>query len=116
LNPLAGIAFGLFTMTQDNIGDNVQYYFLPSWEDAQKFINKLTFMQFKQGNAVTDFGLINFPNPQNKKYYIGLQNDNFRQGINVNVKILAVVVNNKTEDRVEKIPIYTNTRIPINEQ
>jgi hypothetical protein len=116
INPLAGIAFGLFAMTQGNIGDNVIYYFLPSWEDVQKFMSKQTFMQFKQGNAVIDFGLINASNSRNQKYYIGLQNDNLRQGINVNVKILAVVVNTRTEDRVEKTPIYTNTRIPINEQ
>ena len=115
-NPLIGLAFNIFTMSQANIGDNIHYNFLPTWPDAEKFMNKLFFMQFKQGNAVIDYSLMNYANINNQKYYIGLENDNISQGINVNIKILAVVVDNKTENRTEKTPIYSNTTIPIHEQ
>jgi hypothetical protein len=110
------MAFNIFTMSQVNIGDNVHYSFLPTWPDAEKFMNKLSYNQFKQGNAVIDYGLMNYANINNQKYYIGLENDNIRQGINVNIKILAVVVNNKTENRTEKIPVYSNNRIPVHEE
>jgi hypothetical protein len=113
INPLAGLAFGLITMTHANIGENVKYYFMPSWEDAQKFKLGQAFMQFKNGNVVTDFGLMNYATQKNEKYYIGLENDNTMQGIDVNVKILAVVVNNKYKTVIEKEPSYTNKSVPV---
>jgi hypothetical protein len=116
INPLVGIAFGLFTMSQANIGENVKYSFLSNYENAQKFMAGVSYKQFKQGNSIVDFGLMNYASINNEKYYLGLENDNFQQGINVNVKILAVVVNNKTENRTEKIPVYLNNRIPIHEE
>lgn len=115
INPLAGLAFGLITMTHANIGENVKYYFMPSWEDVQKFRAGQAFMQFKNGNVVTDFGLMNYATKKNEKYYIGLENDNLIQGIDVNVKILAVVVNDKYNTVIEKVPSYTNKSIPVHE-
>jgi hypothetical protein len=113
INPLAGLAFGLITMTHANIGENVKYNFLPSWEDVQKFKAGQAFMQFKSGNVVTDFGLMNYSTKKNEKYYIALENDNSFQGIDVNVKVLAVVVNNKYNTVVEKTPAYTNKTVPV---
>lgn len=81
INPLAGLAFGLITMTHANVGENVKYYFLPSWSDVQKFSAGQAFMQFKSGNVVTDFGLMNYASRENSKLYIGLMNDNLRQGM-----------------------------------
>lgn len=116
INPLAGLAFGLITMSHANVGENVKYYFLPAWEDVQKFKAGQAFMQFKTGNVVTDFGLMNYATKKNEKYYIGLENDNTMQGIDVNVKILAVVVNNKYNTVIEKVPTYTNKSIPVIEE
>lgn len=116
INPLAGLAFGLITLTHANVGENVKYYFMPTWEDVQKFKAGQTFMQFKNGNVVTDFGLMNYATKKNEKYYIGLENDNVMQGIDVNVKILAVVVDNKYNTVIEKVPTYTNKSIPVNEE
>lgn len=115
INPLAGLAFGLITMTHANIGENVKYYFMPTWEDVLKFKAGQTFMQFKNGNVVTDFGLLNYATKNNAKYYIGLENDNVAQGIDVNIKILAVTVNNKYKTVTEKVPTYTNKSVPVNE-
>ncbi len=116
INPLAGLAFGLIAMSHANVGENIKYYFLPTWEDVQKFKSGQEFMQFKTGNVVTDFGLMNYETKKNEKYYIGLENDNTMQGIDVNVKILAIVVNNKYNTVIEKVPTYTNKSIPAIEQ
>ncbi len=113
INPLAGLAFGLITMSHASVGKNVKYYFHPSWDDVQKFKAGQAFMQFKNGNVVTDFGLMNYATKSNEKYYIGLENDNIMQGINVNIKILAVVVNNKYNTVIEKVPTYTNRLVPM---
>lgn len=113
VNPLAGLAFGVFALSHVNVGDNIRYYFLPKWEDAQKFYAGQSFLQFKSGNVVTDFGLMNYSTKKNEKYYLGLENDNITQGIDVSVKILAVVVNNKFNTVIEKIPTYTNKSIPV---
>lgn len=114
INPLAGLAVGLITMTQSQIGDNVFYYFLSSHSETQKFMTGQQFLQFKNGNVVTDFGLMNYSSPSNQRYYLGLLNDNLMDGIDVNVKILAVVVNNQYEVITETVPSYVNKRIPIN--
>jgi hypothetical protein len=113
INPLAGLALGFFTMSQSKVGDNVVYYFLSNYQDAQKFSAGQEFMQFKKGNVVTDFGLMNYSSSINQKYFIGLSNDNLMDGIDVNVKILAVVVNNQYESVVENVPTYFNKTIPI---
>ncbi|MEO6683187.1 MAG: hypothetical protein ABIN48_10230 [Ginsengibacter sp.] len=70
-------------------------------------------MQFKNGNVVTDFGLMNYNSTNNQKYYLGLLNDNLLDGIDVNVKILAAVVDNQYENIVENMPSYFNTRITV---
>ncbi len=116
INPLAGLTFGLITMTHAKVGENVKYFFLPSWEDVQKFHANQSFRQFKNGNVVTDFGLMNYGTKKNEKYYIGLENDNMMEGIDVNVKILAVVVNNKYNTVFEKVPTYLNKSVPLNEE
>ncbi len=115
ISPLAGLAVGLFTMSRPRIGDNVLYYFLPNIQDVQKFNAGQEFRQFKNGNVITDFGLMNFPSSNNQKYYLGLMNDNLKDGIDVNVKILAVVVNNKYESVVENMPSYFNKQIPVSQ-
>lgn len=72
-------------------------------------------MQFKGGDVVTDFGLMNYAAKENSKLYLGLENDNLRQGIDVNVKVVAVVVNNKYNSVTEKVPSYSNKAVPVNE-
>lgn len=112
MNPLVGLCFGMFTMTHANLGENVKYYFLPTPDDVQKFYSGQTFMQFKNGNIITDFGLLNYATKGNEKYFIGFENDNAIQGIDVNVKIIAIVVNNKYSTITEKVPNYVNKSIP----
>lgn len=115
-NPLAGLALGLISMSQASVGDNVHYYFIPSYIDAYNFTSKNTFKQFKQGNVVTDFGLMNFSTVTNEKLYVGFVNDNAMQGIDVNLKIVALVVINKYTTTTENVATYTNKIIPIHEE
>jgi len=58
---------------------------------------------------------MNYANTMNQKYYVALKNGSFAQGIKVNVKILAVKVDNTYQTISEKIPIYTNTNVPVNQ-
>lgn len=112
INPLVGFAYELISLTHANLGENVRYYFLPTIDDVQKFNNGQPFMQFKSGNVITDFGLMNYTAKNNERYYIGFENDNTIQGIDVNVKIIAIVVNNKYNTVTEKVPNYVNKSIP----
>ncbi len=114
-NPLAGLAFNLISMTTVTAGDHVKYYFIRTGDDYQRFVAGLAFMQFKSGDVVTDAGLINYGSVQNQKLYIGLQNDNLTRGIDVTVKILAVLVNNKYKSVTERVPVYSNKSIPMSE-
>lgn len=113
MNPLVGLAFGLITMSHAQIGESVKYYFMPTVLDAQRFMAGQQFTLFKNGDVITDFGLMNYATRNNTTYFLGLQNDNLMQGINVNVKIIAIVVNNKYQTVAEKTPIYTNKLIPV---
>ncbi|ABG57789.1 hypothetical protein [Cytophaga hutchinsonii] len=92
--PLVALALdGASFFTSTAIGENVKYHFLSDYNSAQNFMYGLSFFQYKQGDVVSDQGRLSFPN-QAGRYYIGLYNDNIKQGINVNVKIIAVTVVN----------------------
>ncbi len=112
-NPLAGLAFGLITMTHNNIGDNVRYSFLPSYEDVAKYTAGAGYMQFKSGDVVSDFGLMNYSNKENAKYYVGLENDNLMEAIDVTVKVLAVKVESRFKTETERVPLYKNSSGPV---
>jgi len=115
VNPLAGFALGLSTMTSLIEGNNIHYYFISSDEETQKFINSVSFKCFKKGAAVVDFALMNYANKNPQKYYLALRNDNTTQNAEVSVKILAIVVNSKYKAVTERVPTYTTHKIPVNE-
>jgi hypothetical protein len=70
--------------------DNVRYYFISDWENAQLFLAGNTFYQYKQGNVITDASQMKAP--LTGKVCLGLLNDNVMDPINVLVKVTAVVV------------------------
>lgn len=87
--PLAGLAVGAvseFIIPQT--GEDVQYYFIPDFKNAQLFYNNQQFLQFDMGKGKAAFGR----NDKLKQgtFYIGLLNDNDWKGIDVDVKVLAV--------------------------
>jgi hypothetical protein len=115
-NPLAGLALGLIPMTRITTGGSIHYYFISSEEETLNFNKGLSFKFFKQGAAVADFGLMNYVNKLPQKYYLGIRNDNIVQGADVNVKILAAVVNTSYKPVIEKAAIYINKKMPVHEQ
>jgi len=115
INPLAGLASGSMQMTQLTSGDNIHYYFFSNENEAQNFNKGAAFKFFKQGEAPTSFALMNYANKNMQKYYFGLRNDNAEKDVNVIVKILAVVVNNKYKAVSERVPRYTTHKVPVNE-
>jgi hypothetical protein len=116
VNPLAGLALGLTTMTHLTEGTNIHYYFISTGEETQKFTNSVSFKCFKQGEAAADFGLMNYANKNPQKYYLALRNDNATQNVEVSVKILAIVVSSKYKAVTERVPTYITHKIPVNEQ
>lgn len=115
-NPLSGLALGLIPMTRIPSGGSIHYYFISSEEEATSFKKGLSFKFFKQGVAAADFGLMNYVNKLPQKYYLGIRNDNIVHAADVNIKILAVIVNTSYKAVTEKASIYINKRIPVHEQ
>jgi hypothetical protein len=88
-NPLAGIAIGAIAeLIVPKNGEDVAYYFIPDYENAQLFYNDQSFLQFDMGKRTAAYGR----NDRIKSgtFYIGLFNDNRIRGIDVDVKIVAV--------------------------
>lgn len=86
---LASLAItGISAMSVPTVGDNVNYWFITNYNGQKYTLNS--------GNGVAATG-------RNSKitqggFTIKLYNDNFRTGIDVNVKILAVKVNKTYQD------------------
>jgi hypothetical protein len=90
--PMIALAIdGVSYFSPPPIDDNVLYYFLPDYSNAQSFMAGGQFLQYKQGDVVVDHGRMTSP-LQPAKYHIALYNDNIQEGINVNIKIIAVTV------------------------
>lgn len=115
-NPLEAVAMGVKGMTQLKVGDNIRYFFISKPEETQKFINGAGFGQFKNGDAVADFALMNFSNKNSQKYYLGLSNESTALALEVNVRILALVVKKEYEGKREAVPVLSTNKVPVHEQ
>lgn len=104
--PLISLALnGAIALNSAQPGDNIQYWFINNKSEAEKFKNKSDFKSFKEGNVVKDYGKISAPSTGD--IYIALLNDNIREGIDIDIKILAIRVSEKygikTIKKVNKI-------------
>ncbi|AUC76185.1 hypothetical protein [Olleya sp. Bg11-27] len=119
--PLAGLAMGTITeLLIPKTGEDVLYSFIPDYENAQKFINGLTYLQFDTGKGVAAYGKNS--NRTQGTFYIGLSNDNQLQGIDVDVKVVAIKeiktfeIVEYNREREEPITVTLNkTRMSVNE-
>lgn len=119
--PLGALAIGKITsMILPDIGDDIQYYFIPNYENAQKFYNDQQFLQFDMGKGRAAFG--RHDQFSEGSFYIGFSNDNLTRGINVNIKVIAVkqiqIFEDVVYDRERQEPQYTTlhkTRMKVNE-
>jgi len=96
--PLAGIAVGAVTnLAMPTTGEDVAYWFIPDYQNAQLFLANQAFNQFDKGKGVAAFGKNS--NRTQGVFYIGLLNDNQFQGIDANVKISVIWETNYYEDK-----------------
>ena len=89
LTPLGNLAVGAIAeLIIPKIGEDVHYAFLPDYDNAQKYVNGETYLQFDSGKGIAAFGKNS--NQIQGTFYIGLYNYNQIQGINVEVKIVVI--------------------------
>ena len=120
--PLAGLAIGSISeLVIPKMGEDVAYWFIPDYENVQKFINGDSFMQFDNGKGVAAYG--KNTNITQGTFYIGLYNDNHFQGIDVEVKVMAIkeikTFENREYDREKQEPIVVvlnKTQMVVNQK
>lgn len=106
--PITNLAIGAVTkLILPKIGEDVQYAIIPNYENAQKYINNETYLQYDTGKGIAAYGKNSYLTKGT--FYIGLYNDNQIQGIDVNVKIVAIkevkTYDYVTYDREKQEPI-----------
>ncbi|WP_055448376.1 hypothetical protein [Lacinutrix mariniflava] len=119
--PLAGLALGTITdLIIPKTGEDVLYTFITDHENALKFINNQTYMQFDTGKGIAAYGKNS--NLTQGTFYIGLSNDNQLQGIDVDVKIVAIkevktfgIVEYDREKEEPILVTLNKTRMDVNE-
>lgn len=93
---------GVSTFSNPPSGENVKYEILREQKGQRQLLSK--------GNSVAGFGRVD--NHTQGSFAIKLENDNYVEGINVNVKVIAVL-----ETRVYRDEYYTELReIPVSEK
>lgn len=120
-SPLAGLAVGTISdLLIPKTGEDVLYSFILDYENVEKFINRQPYRSFDTGKGVAAYGKNS--NLTQGTFYIGLHNDNKLQGIDVDVKVIAVKEVKTFEiveyDREKKEPItvtLNKTRMNVKE-
>lgn len=96
--PLAGLAIGtVSSLAMPTMGEDVAYWFITDYDNAELFMAGQSFMQFDKGKGIAAYGK-NSDRTQGV-FYIGLLNDNQFQGIDVNIKISVIWETNYYEDK-----------------
>ena len=96
--PMAALAlYGIDTFSKIQGRDNVKFWFITDWQNAQQFMGNQSFLQYKQGDVINDAAQMK--QPLTGKVYLGLFNDNVVEPIEVIVKITVVQLNQKWSTR-----------------
>ncbi|MCB9267381.1 MAG: hypothetical protein H6558_20350, partial [Lewinellaceae bacterium] len=92
---------GISVFSNPPSGENVQYALLLEENGEYKELGK--------GNSITGYGRVD--NPNQGRFALRLANDNYLEGINVNVKVVAVTVSRTYRDEY-----FTETReVPVSQ-
>ena len=101
-SPLAAFAVGaLSSLSVPTVGDNIKYA-LVDLENKNNFQNKLPYKAYDSGDGIAGYKKFISPTMLNGTFYVILQNDNDFEGINVNVKSVAII-----EEKIYKNVTYT---------
>ncbi|ADQ80937.1 hypothetical protein Palpr_2808 [Paludibacter propionicigenes WB4] len=92
--------YGVNTFTAIQGEDNVKFWFIGDESNANTFRLGKAFRGFKQGDVLNDAAQMK--RPLDGKIYLGLQNDNLLQPINVTVSVTAIVVTEQNAVRNNK--------------
>jgi hypothetical protein len=88
---LVGLALlGVNVFSKAGGGDNVKYWFITDWANVSLFKAGQTFYQYKQGDVINDVSQMR--SPTSGKVYIGLENDNILDAIEVTVKVVSIQI------------------------
>lgn len=105
VSPLAGLVVGTVgNLYIPTTGEDVAYHFMVDITNAQLFYSGNNFYQFNQGKGTAAYGKVTDRNKGS--FYIGLYNDNYMQGIDVNIKIVLV-----WEEKIYEDQSYIDTSI-----
>lgn len=130
LTPLGALALGAVTdLAVPSVGEDVEYW-IADQSNAQLFMTGNAFRMYDKGKGVAGFKRFTDASLCQGTFYILLYNDNVMQGINTNIKVIAIVETNnyedkqyteqvvtpRTEKQMFKDPVITTKRIPITGQ
>jgi len=93
---------GFIAVTDQSIGDNIIYGITNKKADADKFLkfgDEISY--FKSGNVLKDIFKIT-DESMLKNVYLCLKNDNIRESIDVDIKVVAFKIENVTESKIVK--------------
>ena len=98
---LASVALkGASLFVTPSKGDNVKYWFIPDYQNAQQFMNGNAFLQYDKGDGIIASKKMVYP--LTGTFYLGLLNDNIKDGINVIIKGIAVTTKKNWQTRAVK--------------
>lgn len=103
VSPLSKLAIGTITdLMTPKTGEDVSYYFMQGFDNVQKFMAGSEFYLFDSGKGIAAYGRNN--RLTQGTFYIGLANDNDLQGIDVEVKVIAIrQIDHYKKEIVDKI-------------
>ena len=127
LSPLGSLALGtVANLTLPTIGENVQCQLMDE-TNKNLFFTGQQCKSYDYGDGIASCKRFTSQGLMQGKYYIALTNDNYVQGIDVNVKVSAIIehkkfkdevyiekqVNPKYEKQIVKEPVISTKELPV---
>ncbi len=111
LTPLGALALGTVTqLAIPTTGEDIKYTLLDR-ENEFLFRGKQPYGTLDYGKGIATYKYFTHPSLMQGTYFVRLENDNYRRGVNVDVKAIAII-----EHKVYKDEEYTKTVVtPIKE-
>ena len=114
INPVAGLALGILSLTQTTAGKNLNYFILDSQQSARLFLSKLDgAKQYDSGDgsSASDRNTTRLQG----RIYIGFDNDH-TYPVDVDVRLSAVVVTKTYEDKQYTKEKITERKVTLNKK
>jgi hypothetical protein len=109
--PLAALALtGVSYFSKVQGEDNVKYWFLSDVKSVEQFYAGQSFMQYKQGDVITEASQMKFP--LQGKIHLALWNDNTIDPIQVTIKVAVIQVIQQWDTRIIQVMKVTNRQVP----